>query len=123
MALYLCRKDVKKKIVKDDHGSLEIRIRYPCSEDGAPGIGFRDALKESFFHVSHYITVNRFRIEKLYKKRDHSLYRAAERWYSCIVIVPVGQRLAHRPHWMHLVSSLIITVARWSFSASSTDIP
>jgi hypothetical protein len=64
MALYLCREDMEKKIVKDDQGSLEISIRDSCSENRAPDGRFRDPLEDSFFHVSHYTTANRFRVEK-----------------------------------------------------------
>ena len=65
VGFYLCWEDMKKEIVKYDEGSLEIGIRYPRSEYGPPYHRFRDKLKDSFFHVRKYTTVNPFKIEKL----------------------------------------------------------
>ncbi len=36
MALHLCGKDMKEEVVIDYHGSLQVRIRYPGSENGSP---------------------------------------------------------------------------------------
>lgn len=50
MALYLCRKDMEEKVVKDQHRSLQIGIWNSCSKDGTPNCRFRNALKDSFLH-------------------------------------------------------------------------
>jgi hypothetical protein len=36
MALHLRGKDMKEEVVIDYHGSLQVRIRYPSSENGSP---------------------------------------------------------------------------------------
>jgi hypothetical protein len=36
MAFDLCREDVEKEVVVDQHGSFQIGIRYSSSEDGSP---------------------------------------------------------------------------------------
>jgi hypothetical protein len=36
VAFDFCGKDMKEEVVVDEHGSLQIGVRYPGSEDGMP---------------------------------------------------------------------------------------
>ena len=51
MALDLSRENMEEEVVVDQHGPLQIRIRYPGPEDGAPHYRLRDALRKALPHL------------------------------------------------------------------------
>ena len=51
VAFDLCRENVEEEVIVDQQGPLQIRIRYPGPEDGAPECRICDVLNYSFLHV------------------------------------------------------------------------
>ncbi len=51
MAFDLSRENMEEEVVVDQQGPLQIRIRYPGPEDGAPKCRIGDALNDSFLHA------------------------------------------------------------------------
>ena len=80
VAFYLRREDMEEEVVIDEHGTLQIRIGDSGSENGTPYGRIENASNHPLPHLSP------------------SLYKVDSRWYSSIVIVPVGHRLTHNPH-------------------------